>query len=101
MFWFKGAEGVDVMGWAVKPRGWKATDSKASYPLAFIIHGGPEGSWLDEWNLHWNPAVIASQGYFVIAINPTGSAGYGRESMIRIRNEWGGSEYMARKGLTL
>lgn len=43
-------------------------------------------------NFRWNPAVFAQQGYFVIAINPTGSTGYGQEFTDRIKNEWGGRE---------
>lgn len=31
-FWFKGAEGWKVMGWAIKPRGWKEGEKK-KWPL--------------------------------------------------------------------
>ncbi len=52
-------------------------DPKKKYPVAFLIHGGPQGSWADNWSTRWNPAVFAEQGYIVVAPNPTGSTGYG------------------------
>lgn len=70
----------------MKPEGFSA-DKK--YPLAFLIHGGPQGSWGDSWSTRWNPKVIADQGYVVVAVNPTGSTGFGDELCDRIQNDWG------------
>ena len=89
-FWFEGAEGWRVMGWAFKPKGWKKTDSRAVWPMAFIVHGGPQMSWVDSFSHRSNGAVSAAQGYFTIAINPTGSTGYGQEFTSRIEGQWGG-----------
>ncbi|WVQ79967.1 hypothetical protein IAT38_002068 [Cryptococcus sp. DSM 104549] len=91
-FWFEGAEGKEVMGWAIKPRGWKE-GKEGEYPLAFLIHGGPQGAWEDSWSTRWNPAVYASQGYFVVAINPTGSTGYGQDFTDAISGDWGGKPF--------
>ncbi|WWC89079.1 uncharacterized protein L201_003997 [Kwoniella dendrophila CBS 6074] len=91
-FWFEGAEGKNVMGWAIRPRGWEEGQKKA-WPLAFLIHGGPQGAWEDSWSTRWNPAVYASQGYFVVAINPTGSTGYGQEFTDAIQGDWGGKPF--------
>lgn len=91
-FWFKGAENHDVMGWIVKPKGWKSNQN-AKYPLAFLIHGGPEAAWEDSWSTRWNPNVFAQQGYFVVAINPTGSTGYGQDFVDGIRGNWGGRPF--------
>lgn len=93
-FWFTGAEGWDVMAWVVKPRGWSLKAAKAGkkWPLAFLIHGGPQGAWVDSWSTRWNPALFAAQGYFVVAVNPTGSTGYGQEFTDRIKQQWGGRE---------
>ncbi|ODN76954.1 hypothetical protein L202_05520 [Cryptococcus amylolentus CBS 6039] len=91
-FWFTGAEGKDVMGWAIKPHGWKP-DQNTSYPLAFLIHGGPQGAWEDSWSTRWNPAIFAAQGYFVVTINPTGSTGYGQEFTDAIQGDWGGKPF--------
>ena len=53
-FWFKGALGKDVQGWALKPKGWKAGEKK-KWPAILLIHGGPQGAWEDQWSTRWNP----------------------------------------------
>ena len=63
------------------------------YPLALLIHGGPQGSWTDAWSTRWNPAVFAAQGYLVVLPDPTGSTGYGRALTDAIRGDWGGAPY--------
>lgn len=68
-------------------------DTSKTYPVAYIIHGGPQGSWADNWSTRWNLAVFAEQGYIVIAPNPTGSTGYGQEFTDSIRKNWGGDPY--------
>lgn len=87
--WFKGVDGRRVMAWVLKPRGWSKDDAPASYPLAFFIHGGPQGAWEDSWSTRWNTALFASMGYFVVAVNPTGSTGYGQDFTDRIQSHWG------------
>ncbi|TGZ77688.1 dipeptidyl-peptidase 5 [Ascodesmis nigricans] len=88
-FWYPGAK-AKVHGWIVKPTNF---DSSKKYPLAFLIHGGPQGSWANSWSTRWNPAVFADQGYVVVAINPTGSTGYGQKFVDDIQNNWGGDPY--------
>lgn len=68
-------------------------DSSKKYPVAYLIHGGPQGAWGDSWSTRWNPAVFAEQGYIVIAPNPTGSTGYGQAFTDAIRRNWGGDPY--------
>ena len=58
-FWFPGADSVPVHAWMVKPMNF---NPKEKYPLAYLIHGGPQGSWNDQWSTRWNPAVFAEQG---------------------------------------
>lgn len=79
-----------VHAWVVKPSFFKP-DKK--YPLAYLIHGGPQGAWEDAWSTRWNPAVFAEQGYVVVAPNPTGSTGYGQNFTDAIQGEWGGLPY--------
>lgn len=74
----------------IKPSTFSSTKT---YPVAYLIHGGPQGSWADSWSTRWNPAVFAEQGYVVIAPNPTGSTGYGQEFTNAIQNNWGGDPY--------
>jgi len=59
-----------------------------------IIHGGPQGAWEDSWSTRWNPNVFAQQGYFIIAINPTGSTGFGQEFTDAIAEDWGGKPFV-------
>ncbi|KAL3482070.1 putative dipeptidyl-peptidase 5 [Aspergillus californicus] len=81
---------TDIHSWIVKPTGF---DESKTYPLAFLIHGGPQGSWANSWSTRWNPKVFADQGYVVIAPNPTGSTGFGDELTDAIQNNWGGAPY--------
>jgi dipeptidyl aminopeptidase/acylaminoacyl peptidase len=89
--WYPGAAaGVKIHAWVLKPSNF---DPKKTYPLAYLIHGGPQGSWGESWSTRWNPAVYAEQGYVVIAPNPTGSTGYGQALTDAIQNQWGGLPY--------
>lgn len=87
--WFKGAK-EQVHAWVIKPSNFSP---EMSYPLAFLIHGGPQGAWTDAWSTRWNPAVFAEQGYVVIAPNPTGSTSYGQRFCDDICESWGGLPY--------
>ena len=88
--WFEGAGDDKVHAWVMKPSNF---DSTKKYPLAYLIHGGPQGAWCDQWSTRWNPAVFAEQGYVVIAPNPTGSTSYGQDFCDAIHNSWGGLPY--------
>lgn len=87
--WYKSGD-YKVHAWVVKPSNF--TEGK-KYPLAFLIHGGPQGAWEDQWSTRWNPAVFAEQGYVVILPNPTGSTGYGQVFTDAIEKQWGGRPY--------
>ncbi|KAH0363173.1 alpha/beta-hydrolase, partial [Aureobasidium melanogenum] len=79
-----------VHSWVIKPSNF---EEGKKYPLALLIHGGPQGSWGDSWSTRWNPAVYAEQGYVVISPNITGSTGYGQAFTDAIRKDWGGAPY--------
>ena len=89
-FTFKGADGDDVSGWLVKPPGF---DASKKYPVVFLIHGGPQGAWHDEWHGRWNYAMFASRGFAVVAVNPRGSTGYGQKFTDQISRDWTGRVY--------
>jgi dipeptidyl aminopeptidase/acylaminoacyl peptidase len=96
-FHFEGASGDTVYGWAVKPAGFQ---EGRKYPLAFIIHGGPQGSFHNEFHYRWNVQPYAGAGYAVIAIDFHGSTGYGQAFTDAIRNDWGGKPLVdLQKGL--
>ena len=90
-FWSEGAEGEDdgpmVQSIMVKP---PKFDEDKQYPLIFLIHGGPQGHWADEFHYRWNLQMFASQGYVVIAPNPRGSTGYGQKFTDEISRDWSG-----------
>ena len=90
-FWFKGAEGAQVQGFLLKPPGF---DPQKKYPMKFLIHGGPQGQWGDEWSFRWNAELFAASGYLVVMINPRGSTGYGQAFIDGINGDWGGKPFV-------
>ena len=89
-FWFTGAHGDKVEGFLVKPPNF---DAAKKYPVKFLIHGGPQGAWGDDWSYRWNPELFAANGYVVIMINFHGSTGYGQKFIDAINGDWGGAPY--------
>jgi dipeptidyl aminopeptidase/acylaminoacyl peptidase len=85
-FGFIGALGDSVYGWVLKPPGF---DPAKKYPLAYLIHGGPQGAWHDDWHARWNYQMFASRGYVVAAVNFHGSTGYGQKFTDAISQHWG------------
>jgi dipeptidyl aminopeptidase/acylaminoacyl peptidase len=91
-FTFKGANNDDVQGFMVKPPGF---DPNRKYPLKFLIHGGPQGAWGNEWTYRWNAELFAATGnYVVVTINFHGSTGYGQKFTDSISGDWGGKPYV-------
>ena len=89
-FWFEGAHGDKVEGFLVKPPNF---DPSKKYPVKFLIHGGPQGAWGDDWSYRWNPELFAANGYVVIMINFHGSTGYGQKFIDSINGDWGGAPF--------
>jgi len=90
-FWFAGAGGTKVQGFLLKP---PRFNKDAKYPVKFLIHGGPQGQWGDEWSYRWNAELFAADGYVVIMINPRGSTGYGQAFVDGVNKDWGGKPYI-------
>lgn len=86
-FTFAGADGATVYGYVMKPVNFKAG---AKYPVAFIIHGGPQSSYANQWSYRWNPQTYAGAGYASVFIDFHGSTGYGQAFTDAISNDWGG-----------
>ena len=89
-FHFTGAHGDRVEGFLVKPPNF---DASKKYPVKFLIHGGPQGAWGDDWSYRWNPELFAANGYVVIMINFHGSTGYGQKFIDAINGDWGGAPF--------
>lgn len=86
-FSFKGANGDTVYGHVMKP--WNAQPGQ-KYPIAFLVHGGPQGSFGNSWSYRWNPQVYAGAGYATVFIDFHGSTGYGQAFTDSISGDWGG-----------
>jgi dipeptidyl aminopeptidase/acylaminoacyl peptidase len=90
-YWFAGANGTKVEGFVVRPPGF---DPGKKYPVKFLMHGGPQGSWGDAWSYRWNPELFAADGYVVVMVNPRGSTGYGQQFVDEVSGDWGGRPYV-------
>ena len=90
-FWFAGAGGTKVQGFLLKPPNF---NSERKYPVKFLIHGGPQGQWGNEWSYRWNAELFAADGYVVIMVNPRGSTGYGQAFVDGVNKDWGGAPYV-------
>jgi dipeptidyl aminopeptidase/acylaminoacyl peptidase len=88
--WFTGAHGDKVQGWILKPPNF---DPNKKYPVKFIVHGGPEVPFGDEWSYRWNFELFAANGYVVVFINFHGSPGYGQKFIDAINGDWGGAPF--------
>jgi dipeptidyl aminopeptidase/acylaminoacyl peptidase len=86
-FTFKGWNNETVQGYVVKPVGYK---KGKTYPVAFIIHGGPQGAMTNSWSYRWNAQTYAGQGFAVVTVNFHGSTGYGQAFTNAISGDWGG-----------
>ncbi|KAK0100306.1 hypothetical protein ONS95_008264 [Cadophora gregata] len=89
--WYEGSDKQKIHAWLIKP---SSFDPKKTYPLAYLIHGGPQGAWGEAWSVRWNPLIYAEQGYVVVTPNPTGSTGYGMALQNGIKENWGGRPYI-------
>ncbi len=87
-FTFKGAKGDTVYAWVVAPADF---DPAKKYPVAFLIHGGPQGSFGDHFHYRWNPQAYAGRGYASVMIDFHGSTGYGQAFTDAISGDWGGA----------
>ena len=90
-FWFTGALGDTIHGFLTRPLHF---DPAQKYPLALLIHGGPQGCWLGDFNYYgWNTQLVAAQGYVVAQIDPHGSDGYGVAFQDYVSGNWGNGDY--------
>ncbi|TSA27000.1 MAG: S9 family peptidase, partial [Ignavibacteriales bacterium] len=89
-FWSPGANKAKVQSIIVKP---PFFNTNKKYPLMFLIHGGPQGNWADDFHYRWNLQMFAAKGYVVVAPNPRGSTGYGQKFTDEISGDWGGKVY--------
>ncbi|MEO7793212.1 MAG: S9 family peptidase [Thermoanaerobaculia bacterium] len=87
---FRGAGGDMVFTYIVKPVDF---DPAKKYPVAFLIHGGPQGSFGNDFHYRWNPQTYAARGYAAVMVDFHGSTGYGQAFTDAIRGDWGGKPF--------
>jgi acylaminoacyl-peptidase len=85
-FTFVGWNSDAVHGYVFKPVNYMPG---RKYPVVFLIHGGPQGSWNDSWSYRWNPQIWTSLGYGVVVLDFHGSTGYGQAFTDAISRHWG------------
>jgi dipeptidyl aminopeptidase/acylaminoacyl peptidase len=86
-FSFKGWNDEVVYGYIVKPVDF---DAAKKYPVAFLIHGGPQGYFGNDFHYRWNAQAYTGAGYAVVMVDFHGSTGYGQKFCDAIRGDWGG-----------
>ncbi len=82
---FQGANGDTVWGQIVKP-----ANAAGKLPVAFLVHGGPQGSFSNGWSTRWNMRLFSAPGYAVVTVDFHGSTGYGQAFTDSINQDWGG-----------
>ncbi|MBS0417370.1 MAG: S9 family peptidase [Proteobacteria bacterium] len=96
-FSFQGANQETVYGYVVKPYGF---EPGRKFPIAFVVHGGPQSSFQNFWTYRWNAEAFAGGGYAVVMIDFHGSTGYGQKFTDAISRDWGGKPLVdLQKGL--
>ncbi len=96
-FSFRGWNDETVHGYVMKPAGF---EPGKRYPIAFLVHGGPQVSFQNQWSWRWNAQAFAGRGYGVVFIDFHGSPGYGQAFTDSISQDWGGKPFIdLQKGL--
>lgn len=85
-FTFSGWNDETVHAYVVRPVDFDATKK---YPVAFLIHGGPQGSFGNDFHYRWNPQAYAGRGYAAVMVDFHGSTGYGQAFTDAINGHWG------------
>ena len=90
-FSFEGWNKEEVAAYVVKPIDF---DPQKKYPVAFLIHGGPQGYFGNNFHYRWNPQAYAGAGYAAVMVDFHGSVGYGQDFTDSIQGDWGGKPLM-------
>ncbi len=101
---YKGANDADIQMFIIYPPDF---DPTKKYPLVLMIHGGPHGTFGNNWHYRWNPHLFAAPGYVVALPNFHGSTSFGQDFAISIHGEHAnqpfedimkGTDYMIEQG---
>lgn len=85
--WVETTDGQKMLVWMVLPPNFDATQK---YPALLYCQGGPQSMVSQFFSYRWNLALMASQGYVVVAPNRRGLPGFGQKWNDAISKDWGG-----------
>lgn len=85
--WVETTDGKKMLVWMVFPPDF---DPSKKYPALLYCQGGPQSALSQFFSYRWNLALMASQGYIVVAPNRRGLPGFGQEWNDAISKDWGG-----------
>lgn len=88
-------DGKEMLTWIVKPHDF---DPAKKYPGLLYCQGGPQQAVSQFWSYRWNLALMAANGYIVIAPNRRGLPGFGTEWNAQISGDYPGQnmrDYLA------
>lgn len=80
-------DGKEMTTWVVYPPNF---DENKKYPAILYCQGGPQQAVSQFWSYRWNLALMAAQGYIVIAPNRRGLPGFGTDWNAQISGDYGG-----------
>jgi dipeptidyl aminopeptidase/acylaminoacyl peptidase len=86
----KSADGTTIDAFLTRPPN-AQPGNNVKLPTILRIHGGPVSQYSTGFNLEWQ--MLAAQGFAVVAANPRGSSGYGRDFSRAIWADWGNKDY--------
>ena len=88
-------DGKEMLTWVVFPPKFNA---EKKYPSILYCQGGPQSAVSQFWSYRWNFALMASNGYIMIAPNRRGVPGFGTEWEEQISKDYPGQnmqDYLA------
>jgi dipeptidyl aminopeptidase/acylaminoacyl peptidase len=85
--WVETTDGKKMLVWMVLPPNF---DASKKYPTLLYCQGGPQSPVSQFFSYRWNLALMASNGYIVVAPNRRGLPGFGQEWNDAISKDWGG-----------
>ena len=80
-------DGKQMLVWVLKPQNF---DASKKYPAILYCQGGPQSAVSQFWSYRWNLALMAANGYVVIAPNRRGLPGFGTEWNAQISKDYPG-----------
>ncbi len=76
VFWHTSNRGKQIRNLLMRPADF---DPAKKYPLFVMMHGGPAGSFKDNWGYRWNYQLLAGKELVIVMTDYTGSTGYGEK----------------------